>query len=94
MIPTSTIHCRPWTSFVRVRQHPRAQGRFAVIAAMDPQPRPVLTTMAVQLRVALSRATETLALVDVAGDDDALALSAERRATPTMCRPLCGRRAA
>ena len=30
-----------------------------------------------QLRVALSRATETLAFVDVAGDDDAHALSAE-----------------
>ena len=61
--------------FVRVLQHPRAQGRFTVIAAMDPQPRPVLTTMAVQLRVALSRATETLALVDVPGDDDALVSS-------------------
>lgn len=30
-----------------------------------------------QLRVALSRATETLAFVDVAGDDDAHALSAD-----------------
>ena len=30
-----------------------------------------------QLRVALSRATETLAFIDVAGDDDAHALSAE-----------------
>ena len=42
----------------------------------------------ISLRVALSRATETLASVDVAGDDDALELTAELLGTPRRTTPM------
>ena len=42
----------------------------------------------ITLRVALSRATETLASVDVAGDDDALGQTAELLGTPRRTTPM------